>query len=112
LPLTSSFVGEFLIIIGSWKLFPQWTSLALVGVVLGAVYTLTAYLRTMFGPLRASGERTGGDLRGFDLVVLAGLAGAIIALGVFPGELLTVISPAVQTTAAVTALDTRVAFGF
>jgi len=112
LPLTSSFVGEFLIIIGSWKLFPQWTSLALVGVVLGAVYTLTAYLRTMFGPLRASGERAGGDLRGFDLVVLAGLAGAIIALGIFPGELLTVISPAVQTNAAVTALDTRVAFGF
>jgi NADH-quinone oxidoreductase subunit M len=100
LPLTSSFVGEFLILVGSWKLFPEWTTVALLGVVLGAVYTLTAYLKTMFGPLRASDPASGEDLRGFDVVILAALAGAILALGIFPEKLLDVISPAVQVNAA------------
>jgi NADH-quinone oxidoreductase subunit M len=98
LPLTSSFVGEFLILVGSWKLFPAWTSVALLGVVLGAVYTLTAYLKTMFGPMRESDAPTGGDVRGASVLVLAALAGAIVALGVAPGRLLDVISPAVQVS--------------
>lgn len=98
LPLTSSFVGEFLILVGSWKLFPAWTTVALLGVVLGAVYTLTAYLKTMFGPLHATDAGSGGDVRGASVVVLAVLAGAIVALGVVPGGLLEVISPAVQVS--------------
>jgi NADH-quinone oxidoreductase subunit M len=113
LPLTSSFVGEFLIIVGAWKLFPEWTSVALLGVVLGAVYTLTAYLKTMFGPLRKEGAVVGGDIRGFDVVILAALAGAIIALGIFPGQLLDMINPAVQVkaTAALVA-DNFISQGF
>lgn len=98
LPLTSSFVGEFLIIVGSWKLFPIWTGVALVGVVLGAVYTLTAYLKTMFGPMHATDGVSGGDLRGSGVIVLAVLAGIVVALGVVPGGLLEMISPAVQVS--------------
>jgi NADH-quinone oxidoreductase subunit M len=113
LPLTSSFVGEFLILVGAWKLFPQWTLVALLGVVLGAVYTLTAYLRTMFGPLHASDPQTGGDIRGFDVVVLAGLAAAIIALGIFPSDLLGMISPAVEVNAGTDLLaDNSIAQAF
>jgi NADH-quinone oxidoreductase subunit M len=113
LPLTSSFVGEFLILVGSWKLFPAWTTVALVGVVLGAVYTLTAYLRTMFGPLHETDPRTGGDLRGFDVVVLTALAAAIIALGIFPADLLGMISPAVEVSALPSVVaDSSVALGF
>lgn len=97
LPLTSSFVGEFLIIIGSWKGAPGWTALALVGVVLGAVYTLTAYLKTMFGPER---ERSSvaliPDMRGGEVVVAAALAAAIVFLGVFPQSTLDTIAPAVE----------------
>lgn len=101
LPLTSSFVGEFLILVGSWKLFPECVTIALLGVVLGAVYTLTAYLKTMFGPVRASDAVSGGDIRGFDVVILAALVGVILWLGVFPAGLLDIISPAVQVSAAV-----------
>jgi NADH-quinone oxidoreductase subunit M len=113
LPLTSSFVGEFLILVGAWKLFPQWTLVALLGVVLGAVYTLTAYLRTMFGPVHATDPQTGGDIRGFDVVVLAGLAAAIIALGIFPSDLLGMISPAVEVSAGAAVLaDNSIAQAF
>jgi len=101
LPLTRSFDDESLILVGSWKLFPTWTSVALLGVLLGAVYTLTAYLKTMFGPMHSSDPVSGGDIRGFSAVVLAALAGAVIALGVFPGRLLDVISPAVEVSSSV-----------
>lgn len=101
LPLTSSFVGEFLIILGAWGEFPQWTSLALVGVVLGAVYTLTAYLRTMFGPARqGTGTHAAGDISGPEVVVLGALAAAVISLGIFPAGVLNTISPAVEVQLA------------
>jgi NADH-quinone oxidoreductase subunit M len=97
LPLTSSFVGEFLIILGSWANFPQWTLLALLGVVLGAVYTLTAYLKTMFGTPRPSSEAgSRGDLRGTDVLVATALALSIFILGLFPQRVLTLIEGALQ----------------
>lgn len=93
LPLTSGFVGEFLVIVGSWKSFPLWTSVAALGVVLGAVYTLTAYLRSMFGESRRA-ERPGGDIAFFDAFVLSALAAVVVALGVFPAHLLGLVSSA------------------
>lgn len=97
LPLTSSFVGEFLIILGSWAAFPEWTLVAMLGVVLGAVYTLTAYLKTMFGEARPSSESgSRGDLGGSDVLVATALAISIFALGLFPQRLLTLIENSVS----------------
>lgn len=113
LPLTSSFVGEFLIIIGSWKSYPVWTFVALAGVVLGAVYTLTAYLKTMFGEVRPGTQLVGRDLKGGDVVVLAALAILVVGLGIFPGRLLNTIAPAVQVQAAGTVVaDNGINQGF
>jgi NADH-quinone oxidoreductase subunit M len=97
LPLTSSFVGEFLVLIGSWKVFPGWTAVALIGVVLGAVYTLTAYLKTMFGPARERvGQFQAKDLGAGEIVVAGALAVAVLLLGIFPQGMLNTISPAVN----------------
>jgi NADH-quinone oxidoreductase subunit M len=93
LPLTSSFVGEFLIIMGSWASYPEWTAVASLGVVLGAVYTLTAYLRMMFGESRRA-ARIGGDLKFAEVIVLSALSAVVIALGVFPAQLLELVSSA------------------
>jgi NADH-quinone oxidoreductase subunit M len=91
LPLTSSFVGEFLIILGSWKVFPVWTLLALVGVVLGAVYTLTAYLKTMFGVSRSAVPLRRSDLQGGDVVIMGAMAVLVFILGVFPSRVLSLV---------------------
>jgi NADH-quinone oxidoreductase subunit M len=97
LPLTSSFVGEFMIILGSWTVFPEWTAVALVGVVLGAVYTLTAYLKTMFGAARPRSDVSSrGDLRGTDVVLATALAVSIFLLGLFPQRVLTLIEGSVD----------------
>jgi NADH-quinone oxidoreductase subunit M len=100
LPLTSSFVGEFLIIVGSWAVFPEWTVVASLGVVFGAVYTLTAYLRSMFGESRRA-ARSGGDLRLPEAVVLSFLTALIVVLGAFPARLLTMVSSAFPVELAV-----------
>jgi NADH-quinone oxidoreductase subunit M len=91
LPLTSSFVGEFLVILGAWRDFPQWTFVAMLGVILGAVYTLTAYMRTMFGETRSTQPHGMADLRASDVIVMGGLACVVLALGIFPAKVLAVV---------------------
>jgi NADH-quinone oxidoreductase subunit M len=99
LPLTSSFVGEFLILLGAWRSYPEWVFVAVIGVVIGAIYTLTAYMRTMFGECRTpdvdSGSRR-GDIRISDLVVLGGVVCLVIYLGVAPAKTLSVIEGALS----------------
>lgn len=107
LPLTSSFVGEFLVILGAWKVFPEWTLVALSGVVLGAVYTLTAYLKTMFGEPRDALPLRRSDVAGPDLVVLSLMAAVVIGLGVLPSKILSLIEPAVSLQIEQVASSTR-----
>jgi len=107
LPLTSSFVGEFLVIIGSWSAFPIWTLVSMAGVVLGAVYTLTAYIKTMFGPARETVPLRRSDIRGGDALVLVSLVAAIVALGVAPGRLLSLIDSSLETQRRVYRSDVR-----
>jgi NADH-quinone oxidoreductase subunit M len=96
LPLTSSFVGEFLILMGSWSNYPQWTVVAMTGVVIGAVYTLTAYMKTMFGAASETVPLRRADISGADIVVMAALALAVVGLGLVPSRLLSVVEPAVS----------------
>src|SRR5207244_8189118 len=57
LPGLNGFVGEFLILLGSFAHWPWATAVATSGVVLGALYLLWMYQRVIFGPL-ASEENT------------------------------------------------------
>lgn len=107
LPLTSSFVGEFLVIMGSWSAFPVWTLISMAGVVLGAVYTLTAYMKTMFGPARDAVPLRRADIRGGDALVLVSLVAAIVALGVVPGKLLSVVDSSLTTQIKIYRSDSR-----
>jgi NADH-quinone oxidoreductase subunit M len=107
LPLTSSFVGEFLVLIGSWSAFPMWTVLSMAGVVLGAVYTLTAYMKTMFGPAHDTVPLRRSDIRGGDALVLMSLVAAVVALGVAPGKLLSVVDSSLSTQLKMYRSDSR-----
>jgi NADH-quinone oxidoreductase subunit M len=98
LPLTSSFVGEFLILMGAYTPYPVWTCVAMAGVVLGAVYTLTAYLRIMFGVDRCLDVPSGADLSGVKFATASALAALVVVLGIFPAPILQVIEPALGST--------------
>lgn len=96
LPLTNGFVGEFLILVGSFIKFPMLTLIAVLGVILGAVYMLTLYLKTMFGELNADKN---GDLRDVnfrELAMFVPLLVLVFVMGVYPEPFLRVIRPSVD----------------
>ena len=92
-PGLNGFVGEFLILIGSFETRRWWTVIAATGVILAALYLLWAYQRVFHGP-PAAADRTTADLRRGELATLAPFVIAVVALGVYPKPLLDAVEPA------------------
>ena len=105
LPGLVSFVGEFLVLLGSFERYMWVGALATLGIVITAAYVLRVYQRTMTGPLRPNlvGMK---DLTGREITAMVPIAALIIVLGVFPSPLLKVINPAVNQTMVVTGMTT------
>ncbi len=95
LPGTNGFVGEFLILLGSWKTDPVMTIFAATGVIFGAVYMLWMFQRVMFGPIKKSENEKLTDLTFREALVLAPLMIAIFGMGVLPNIFLTKMQPSV-----------------
>ena len=97
LPGLSTFVSEFLVLVGTFTRYKAAATLATIGIILAAVYILWMYQRTMTGPVR---EPVAGmpDLRPRELWAAGPLIALIIAFGVYPQPLLTMINPAVRHT--------------
>ncbi len=96
LPGLNGFVGEFLILVGSFLTRRWWTVVAAVGVILAAVYLLWAYQRVFHGePDEANASVR--DLRLGESLVMAPLIGLIVFLGIYPKPVLDRIQPAVDT---------------
>lgn len=96
LPGTSGFVGEFLVIIASFKANFWYAFLAATTLILGAAYTLWLVKRVIFGPLGNDHVATLEDLNGREFFVLAVLAAGVLLLGLWPAPLLEVMQPSVQ----------------
>ncbi|MFQ5516505.1 MAG: NADH-quinone oxidoreductase subunit M [Acidimicrobiia bacterium] len=96
LPGLNGFVGEFMVLIGSWLSLPVFAVLAAFGVVLAAVYMLWAYERVFTGPLDKPENRLLRDLNGREIAILAPLAAAILFLGIYPKPALDRIEPSVE----------------
>ena len=92
-PGLNGFVGEFLILIGSFETRRWWTIIAATGVILAALYLLWAYQRVFHGPPAAADRQT-ADLRRGELLTLAPFVIAVVALGVYPKPLLNAVEPA------------------
>jgi NADH-quinone oxidoreductase subunit M len=101
LPGTNGFVGEFLVLIGTFtsKVLRGAVPLAVVGatgVILGAVYMLWMYQRVFFGPPRKAAGHGLADLTVREWLTLAPLLIAIVAIGFAPQPLLTAIKEPVD----------------
>lgn len=88
LPGTNGFVGEFLVLLGSYEAVPVATLVAATGVILGAVYALWAIQRVIFNPLDNPENRALKDLDPREFVVLGTFALAILWIGIAPGAVL------------------------
>ena len=95
LPGLSSFVSEFLVLVGTFERYKAAGVIATVGIVLAALYVLLMYQRTMTGPTPDAVREKVTDLKGREILAIAPVLAIIIALGVAPQILLNVINPAV-----------------
>jgi NADH-quinone oxidoreductase subunit M len=89
LPGTNGFVGEFLVLLGTFQVWPFMSVGAALGVVLGAVYMLKLYRNVFYGPANpAWGDLP--DTNAKELAALVPLVILIFLLGLFPNTLLEV----------------------
>lgn len=96
LPGTSGFVGEFLVIVGAYKVTPVFATLAASGMVLGAVYGLWLYRRLIYGKITNLDLKPLLDVNGREIAILASLAVVVFWIGVFPSSFTNVINPSVK----------------
>ncbi|HEV7173634.1 NADH-quinone oxidoreductase subunit M, partial [Pedococcus sp.] len=100
LPGLSSFVSEFLVLVGTFQRYKAVAIISTAGIVLAALYILLMYKRMMTGPrpdLEAAGERV-LDITLREKLVVAPLIAAFLVLGFYPKPVLDVLNPAVATT--------------
>ena len=95
LPGTSGFIGEFLVILGSFQANFWYAFLAGTTLVLGAAYTLWMIKRVVFGEVANDNVARLTDINGREFLVLAILALAVLLLGVWPAPLIEVMDASV-----------------
>lgn len=88
LPTTNGFVGEFLILLGSFKSNSMLTAIAATGVILGAVAMLWMVKRVFFGAINNEKNKTLQDMSAREVAVIIPLIILIFAIGVAPGFVL------------------------
>ena len=93
LPGTSGFVGEFFVILASFRANFWYAFLAATTLILGAAYTLWMVKRVVFGEVANEGVAALQDINRREFLVLGVLAVAVLALGVWPGPLVEVMEP-------------------
>jgi NADH-quinone oxidoreductase subunit M len=88
LPGTSGFVGEFLSLVGTYKVSSWAAIVATTGIILGAAYMLYLYWRIAFGVARTEGAAAMTDLDTREWWLLAPIAAGVLWMGVYPESFL------------------------
>ncbi|HTT04800.1 MAG TPA: NADH-quinone oxidoreductase subunit M [Steroidobacteraceae bacterium] len=96
LPGTSGFVGEFLVILSSFKASFWYAVLAATILIMGAAYNLWLIKRVIFGPVANEKVAHMPGLNGREFLVLGVLAASVVLLGVWPAPLLNMMEASVQ----------------
>ncbi|MFN2526968.1 MAG: NuoM family protein, partial [Actinomycetota bacterium] len=94
LPGLNGFVGEFLILLGTFLGYRWWVLPAAFGIVLAAVYLLWAYQRVFHGDVTIEENRGMADLNARETLMLAPVLALIVFIGVYPKPFLDRIEPA------------------
>tara|TARA_B100001741_G_scaffold286735_1_gene263812 strand:- start:120 stop:1607 length:1488 start_codon:yes stop_codon:yes gene_type:complete len=95
LPGTSGFIGEFLILMGTFKESFLVATIASLGVVLGAGYMLWLYKRVVFGKLINKDLLKMPDLNKSEIFILISLALPVLFFGIYPEPLLNTIETSI-----------------
>ncbi len=103
LPGTNGFVGEFMVLIASFRVNALATAVAAAGMVFGALYMLNVYQRVMFGASKVGAAIEQKDLGFAEVLVVTVLGGFVVGIGIAPQPFLS------RSVAAVETLKQRIA---
>lgn len=95
LPLTNGFPGEFLLLNGVYQASSMYALFAGITIILGAVYMLNAYQKSMLGEISAATENF-EEPKGHESHILWICAALVILMGVYPKPLFNIAEPAIQ----------------
>ncbi len=93
LPGLSSFVSEFLVLVGTFTRYPVAAVIATFGIVLAALYILIPVQRSLHGPTTPGNENL-ADLNLREKIAIAPVIAVIVFLGFYPAPALNIINPA------------------
>ena len=96
LPGLNGFISEFLVVRGSWPVFPLLTALSMIGLLFTGAYILKGIGKTMHGPVNEKHTGHLTEINKRELFVIVPLMGLMLWLGVAPGWLLDVINKAMM----------------
>jgi NADH-quinone oxidoreductase subunit M len=101
LPATGNFVGEFLVLLGSYRVNVALTVIAALGLIVAVVYALSLVQRTFHGPNVHRWQLTDTSPR--ELAILAALVAIIVWLGLYPQPVFEIATPAMRNLQALVA---------
>ncbi len=96
LPGLNGFVSEFLVVRGSWDIFPVYTALSMIGLLFTGAYILKGIGKTIHGPLNEKWVGKLSEINTREIWVVAPLMALMLWLGVWPVWLLDVINKAMR----------------
>ncbi len=96
LPGTNGFVGEFLILLGTFKANWVYGAIAVTGVVFGAAYFLWYYERAILGPVGKAVKTSIADLHLRETIIALALSIMILWIGLYPAPFLRMMNGSVQ----------------
>ncbi len=99
LPGLNGFIGEFMILLGSFSspiLTPWLAGIATLGVILAAIYLLVLFEKVFLGPLTHEENRGLRDMNARELLVLLPLVVVILWIGLYPKFFFSLINPTVE----------------
>jgi NADH-quinone oxidoreductase subunit M len=95
LPGTSGFVGEFLVLVGTFQVSTWGAFLATTGTILSAAYMLYLYRRVIFGVITRADVKAMLDLTPREVAVFAPIVALVLWMGVYPSSFLKPMQPSV-----------------
>ena len=96
LPGTSGFIGEFLILMGTFKKSFLVATIASIGVILGAAYILWLYKRVIFGTITNQEVKKMIDLNKYEIFILWSLAIPVLFFGFYPDPLISTMEVSIN----------------
>jgi NADH-quinone oxidoreductase subunit M len=96
LPLLNGFIGEFVILRGTYEVNIKYVAWAVIGIILGAAYLLWLYQRVMFGPVTNPANEHLPDLNAREYATLIPLIILCFWIGIYPKPLFRVLERPVQ----------------